>query len=246
MKNLRKEIVKTVEEMGTEIIRCGQKCKGVENNQDEGYYPRAFFLDTDYDSQVEVAIIGENPGNSSCLEREFYKALAERNEDKIVTFNDCQRVWRSIAKQHDYYLRPKHLLKELGLNLNGILWGEVVFCEKSSTTRKIPEETFEKCSTLFLSKIAKLLPERKYIVCLGTKAFEYVKNLPGRDRWKVIMVYHPTGSRVFANYFEKERGKKVIERKLKKKILEDFKKLEVSQKSYMCKARTDGIKFEEF
>jgi len=229
---------KIIEDLGTKIIQCREKCEGINNNQKEGYYPRAFFLDQEDDPQVEILIVGENPGNSNCLEREFYKTLAERNEDKIATFKDCQRVWRSIAKQHDYYQRPKHLLKELGLSLNGILWAEVVFCEKSPSSGKLPE-TFKTCSDRFLKEIVKLLPERKYLVCLGMTALKYVIKLTNSNQWKVIGVYHPTGSRVFANYFEKKG--RVTERKLKKKILKSFKELEDSHEPYVCKVKANEI-----
>jgi len=240
-----KKLVRTIEELATRIIQCGEKCEGIENNQKEGYYPRAFFLDPESTPQIDVAIIGENPGNSSCLEREFYLALAERDASEFATFEDCWRVWKSIAKQHDYYQRPKHLLKELGLSLKGILWAEVVFCEKSPSIKRIPGKTFEKCFSRFLTEVAKLLLETKYVVCLGTTAFQYVKNLPHSDQWKMISVYHPTGSRVFANYFKKEKGKKVTERKLRNKILKDFKQLENSHERYACKVRPDGIKLIE-
>jgi hypothetical protein len=43
----------------------------------DGYYPRAFFLNPRDVPEVEVAIVGKNPGYSSPLEREFYKVLGE-------------------------------------------------------------------------------------------------------------------------------------------------------------------------
>lgn len=235
------KIETAVKRLGTEIINCREKCDGVEDKQEAGYYPRAFFLDPEDAPRIEVAVIGENPGNSSCLEREFYKVLAERGETKFATFEDCQRVWRSIGMEHDYYQRPKHLLQELGLSLNGVLWAEVVFCEKSSSATTIPEKTFERCSRSFLARIGGLVSERRHVLCLGSTAFRYVRKLPRSHRWKIIGVYHPTGSRVLANYFKKENGKKVSERKLKPEILEKFRNLETSQESYACRIKPDGI-----
>jgi hypothetical protein len=238
--NPSEELIEIIEKLGTDIIQCNEKCEGVENNQKEGYYPRALFLEPKNATQVEVLLIGENPGNSSCLEREFYKVLAEKKDSELASFKDCQRIWRSIAKEHDYYQRPKHLLKELGLNFNGILWAEIVFCEKSRST--IPKKTFKKCSSRFLTRITQLLSEGKYVVCLGNTAFQYVRNLPQSNQWKVINVYHPTGSYIFANYFEKETNKTVTERRLRKKIFDEFKKIEESQKSYLIKIEQNRIR----
>lgn len=234
-------IAKTIEELGTEITLCRETCEGVKRLQGEGYYPRVFFLEPEGSPRVNVVIVGENPGNCGRLEREFYKALAERREDKIATFEDCQRVWRSIA-EHEYFQRPKHLLKELfGKEVNGILWAEVAFCEKFDPAKKIPKETFEKCSDRFLVKILELLPGGGHVLCLGRTAFKYAKRLQKQnqweDRWKVIRTYHPTGARAFANYFEEGKGKKVIERRLQEDIKTKFRKLESSQKSYMWKLK---------
>jgi len=240
MTNSSKETFEIIEDLGNRIIRCQEKCDGVENNQEKGYYPRAFFLEPENANQVQVAVIGENPGNSSCLEREFYKALAERNDSGHATFGDCQRVWRSIAEQHDYYKRSRHLLQELGLDLNGLLWTEIVFCEKSLSARRIPRETYDTCVSRFLKEIVKLVPKRKHVVCLGKSAFEYVRTLSERDIWKVIGVDHPTGSFVFANYFKKESGKKVTERKLKQRLGSKFSQLEKSQETYIWNMRNDA------
>jgi len=237
----RKKIFEVIEKLGNEIVQCKAKCKGIENNQRDGYYPRIFFLDPENASEIEVLVVGENPGNSAFLEREFYKVLSERNRAKVAMFKDCRRVWRTIVKEHDYYLRPKHLLKQLGLNPKGTLFAEVVFCEKSHSTGRIPNKTFEKCCNRFLRKIVKLVPEKKYILCLGTNAFVYTRNMPESAHKKLIAAYHPTGSRIFANYFEKEKGKKIIGRRLKRKILTDFRALEASNKPYMCKIRSKAV-----
>lgn len=241
MKSGRKKIIDAIEILGNEIVQCKEKCKGIENNQSEGYYPRTFFLDPEDSDKIEILVVGENPGNSTCLEREFYKVLAEQSRAKVATFKDCQIVWRSIAKEHDFYQRPKHLLKQLGLNPNGVLFAEVVFCEKSYSTRSVPKKTFEKCCNRFLRKIITLVPEEKYVLCLGKKAFHYTRKLPESARRKLIAAYHPTGSRIFANYFEKEKGKKVIERRLKKKILTDFKEIEASNEPYIFEIKQQTL-----
>ena len=226
------KLAETVENLGNKIIRCREKCTGVRNDQENGYYPRAFFLEPGDAQEIKVAIIGKNPGNATCLEREFYKAMAERNADNIATYKDCLRIWRSISEDAAYFRRPRHLLKEIGLEASGILWAEIVFCEKSNP---IPKETFRKCRLRYLEKIAGLLQKGTYVICLGGRAYEHIKGLPESDMWKIIGIYHPTGSRVFANYFEKEKGKKVTERKLKKEFCEEFRKLEEKYKSYTCR-----------
>lgn len=232
-----KKALEFIEKLGNEIIQCDMKCRGVENNQSDGYYPRLFYLDPETASEIEILVVGENPGNSTLLEREFYKTLAERNNVRITTFKDCQRVWRTIIKEHDYYRRPKHLLKQLGLNPKGILFAEVAFCEKIDPTKSIPKETFKHCCNRFLSKIIALVPEQKYILCLGAKAFKYTIELPGRSERKLIVAYHPTGSWKFANYFEKGEAKKVTERSLKKEIIAEFKERESSKKTYVFKIK---------
>ena len=91
------------------------------------------------------------------------------------------------------------------------------------------DEAIKSCSEYFLPKIAKLLPDRKYALCLGEKVSTYVRKLPDLHRWKVIHLYHPTKrseTGKFASYFKKEEKKKVTERKLNESILEQFEKKE--------------------
>lgn len=227
------KIISPVERIGTRIISCDRDCQGVVCRQSDGYYPRAFFLDPVDSPKVEVAIVGKNPGRSSPLEREFYKVLGEKHQDKKATYEDCQTVWRAIARANQYFLRPKHLIKELGLDENGLLWAEAVFCEKSPKVRKIPRQTFEDCRELFLREIIEnLVPAGKHVVCLGREAFQSVQELVGeRNRWKVVGVHHPTGRSSFVNYFAKER-KKLTDRPLKGSVKGDFRKRE-EQTAYL-------------
>ena len=84
------KIETAVKRLGTEIISCGEKRDGVEDEQESGYYPRAFFLGPEETSRIKMAVIGENLGNSSCLGREFYEVLAERGETQFATSRGCQ------------------------------------------------------------------------------------------------------------------------------------------------------------
>jgi len=225
-----------VERLGTEIVNCKRKCDGVRCDQSSGYYPRNFFLDPGDSFEVEACVVGRNPGSSSGLERELYKCLAERREDANATYKDCVRVWNSLI-EIEYFRRPRHLLKELGLatDRTGFLWTEVVFCE--SETQRIPAETLLNCRQ-FLERILfdeKLVPEGRPILCLGNDAFENVRELVGkRNRWKVIRVYHPTGSRAFANCFAKQRKKRLTDRPLKGHLKDRFRRLVGEAQTYVC------------
>lgn len=201
---------------------------------------KSFLPRTKDASNIEVAVVGKNPGYSTFLERTFYRYLA--GENRKCTFKDCQIVWRSIAADHDYYERPRNLLRKLGVNLSGVLWAEAVFCEKdkSSSKRNFPPETFEKCSQNFLKYIIQLVPEGKYIVCLGQEAFEWVGKIESsmNNPHKVISVYHPTGNYPrFSKYFEKYEGNGF---ELKKGIREEFDKLKGSKKSFIRVLRADS------
>jgi len=226
------KVIDSVEQTGKRIISCDKHCQGVLCSQIDGDYPRAFFLDPSDSPEVEVLIVGKNPGRATPLEKEFYKVLGEKNEDKKATYRDCETVLRAIARSHEYFLRPRHLLKELELDEKGLLWAEAVFCEKSLKTQRVPTQTFKDCREQFLRGIIEnLVPAGKHIVCLGKDAYKNVKELVGQDkRWKVIGINHPTGSRTFANYFASER-KRLIDRPLKDRVKEDFRKLE-DQTSY--------------
>jgi uracil-DNA glycosylase len=186
-----------IERIGTRIVSCSRHCPGIECRQSNGYYPRAFFLDPSDSPDVKVLIVGENPGRSSPLEREFYKVLGGRHHDKLATYEDCQIVWRAIADAHAYFRRPRYLVKELGLGENGLLWAEAVFCEKSRKTRGIPEQTLNDCRERFLRQIIEtVVPPGKHIVCLGREAYGSVEKLVDRcNKWKVIGVHHPRISR---------------------------------------------------
>jgi hypothetical protein len=229
----RGKVADVVEQIGRRIVGCDKDCKGVLCDQISGDYPRAFFLDRSDSPEVEVLIVGKNPGRATPLEKEFYKVLREKNNDKRATYEDCETVWRAIARANQYFQRPKHLVKELGLNENCLLWAEAVFCEKSPKMQKITKQTFEDCREQFLREIVEtLVPAGKHIVCLGVEAFQSVKELVGQDnRWKIIGVHHPTGRSNFANYFAKERAK-LVDRPLKDRVKEDFRKLE-EQTTYL-------------
>jgi hypothetical protein len=81
--------VDAIERLGTEQIRCDSECQEVEClRQKDGYYPRAFFLDPESKaSEVEVSIVGKNPGKSKSRERQFYKIMAEQHEDRRATMH---------------------------------------------------------------------------------------------------------------------------------------------------------------
>jgi uracil-DNA glycosylase len=240
---MKESIIEIVEDLGTEIIKCRKKCKGVKRCQDKGYYPQPFFLDSEDTTQIDVLIVGENPGNSSCIERAFYKTLVERSEGKLLTFKDCQMVWRSIAQEHKYYQLPKHLLRELGLDDKRVLWAELVACEKlkptkeSKPVKQIPPTTFENCKKRsfmqLLEKLGKWLPPKTYVLCLGKIAFQQVSKLQEYNHWKIIGVYHPTGSRLFGRYFQKDRDKRIPEQKLNEEIKSAFEKQESTGQSYV-------------
>jgi hypothetical protein len=228
------------------IIRCPERvCEGVVlPNKDEGDYPRAFFLYPDDDSPMELAIVGMNPGKPQekpQAEKQRYINLARQNKDGWATYKQCKEVWRGFAKEIDYYLKPRGFLKKLGLSLNGILYTEVVFCEKLPNYKKIPEWTFELCSSHYLKpKIATFLSKCEHILCFGNEAFDHVTKLPESNQWKILRLYHPTPPAVrrphcFAEYFEKDEN-------VKRKIRDDFEKLEKRQKPYKCKVNYDGIK----
>jgi len=210
--------------LGTDIVNCRERCDGINNDQSEGYYPRAFFLDPQDASEVEIAIFGMNPGESPCLEREFYKALAERHESGMATYEDCVRVWNSLL-EIEYFARPKHLLGELGLPQKGLLWAEVVFCE--SIDRGIPRTTCEHCKERFLTGILskQLIHEGKHIFCLGNYAFRNVSELAQRlgNRWRIVGCHHPGSRGDFSRYFEKS-DKKMCQRPLTRQAKEAFGK----------------------
>jgi hypothetical protein len=224
--SIMSSIGNAIKTLGTEIVNCRERCDGIKNDQSTGYYPRVFFLDPDDVSEVEVAIVGKNPGESSYLERQFYKALAERHENGVATYEDCVRVWNSLL-EIEYFTRPKHLLKELGLPQKGLLWAEVVFCE--SDRREIPRRTCERCREHFLRRLLseQLIHEEKYILCLGNYAFEKVTELAESlgNRWRIVGCHHPGSRGDFSRYFEKN-DKKICERSLTKQAKESFRRSE--------------------
>jgi uracil-DNA glycosylase len=228
------KVTNVIEQIGTRIVSCNKQCDGIECRQKEGYYPRLFFLEPNNSPEVEILIVGENPGSSSRLEREFYKVLGEQHQNKLATYEDCQIVWRAIAHEHPYYQRPKDLVKKLGLGEKGLLWAETVFCEKSRKTRGIPEQTLNSCREQFLRQIIEtVVPPGKHIICLGREAYGSVEKLVDhqRTRWKVIGVHHPTGRSGFPNYFVRKR-KRLTDRPIKDRVKHKFRKLE-EQATYL-------------
>lgn len=248
------KVIAAIERLGSDIVKCNRVCQGVKRDQDQGYYPRAFFLDPDDSSEVEVAVVGRNPGFSTALEREFYRSLARQYENKRATYTDCAIVWQAIAHDHQYFLRPRHFLKELGLatDTTGFLWAEAVFCESAprvveggSPSVRIPKATFEECSK-FLQRMLfddGLVPKGRPVLCLGNEALQDVRGLVGdQNLWKVIQIHHPTGSRTFANYFTKKAKRRLIDRPIKRHLMEDFQMRVGEDQRYICKFEPSGIK----
>lgn len=247
MPALHKEIDEIIEDLGTEIVGCKEQCQGVECNQDEGYYPRVFFLYPDDNSPMDLAVIGSNPGNAPPKELWLYRALGEGKKDGLTTYKDLREVWRKFPGAQEgtvffrsYYSRLKDFLKPLEsegvISLDGILYSEVVFCESDSD---IPPDTVTRCTGKFLKKkeMLELLSECRHVVCAGIEgAFEHVNRLPESDQWKVIGVYHPSGFGWinFVKYFVKGT------RKLKKRIIEDLRAWEATQKPYQVKVTPNG------
>jgi len=156
MVNVKQKIATEIDEIGEKILRCPERrCEGVLlPNPNKGDYPRAFFLFPDDDSLIQLAIVGMNPGRPQRGEKEGYRALAKQSEERL-TYKQCKEGWRGYAKEIKYYTKPrdmflKQLLKASGKSLNGILYTEVVFCEKLPYYCSIPRKTFELCTDCHL------------------------------------------------------------------------------------------------
>jgi len=231
-----KTINEKIEDLGTRIINCDEKCDGVYSKNDDrknGRYPACPFLDPKGATKIDVLILGINPGPSSNLQMEFYKALAERNAENIATYKDWRRIMDALDKDIEYFKRPRHLLDELKIikkdNTNGILWAEIFYCEKKNG---IPKETFEKCSkkcSKYLNEILELVPKGKHILCLGDTAFERIKTyVKNGNKWKVIGIDHPTRRySTFFKYFEEKEDKdeeKLQDRKIRSEFVEELKR----------------------
>jgi hypothetical protein len=228
----------SIEKIGYEIINCRESCKGLRNNQDEGYYPRSFFLEPQNATTIKAVVVGLNPGYCGRLEREFYKFAAEMNAEKGLKkhaiYEDCTRIWRAVSEGNHtrYFHYPRHFLEEVGVLKNkppnnSILWTEVAFCENDQEEGK---KDYRKCSSKFLKRIFDLekfgyLKEGTCVLCLGEEAFNLVCKIDNSKKLKVVGIYHPTGARIFANYFEKSDAKKnakIDERKIDEHVRKEF------------------------
>lgn len=218
------ELWKSIENLGNEIIRCKEtKCKGIRRIQEQGIYPRAFFLEPRNAYPLEMAIIGRNPGKPEPGEPEKYIAAAKQRGGKYASYKDCQQIWEEISKKNPYFKKTRKLLQGLGLSMNGILWSEAVFCEGS-----VSDPTFDICSEKFLRRIIRLVPEEKYLICLSEDAYDCVgKLLSHNNRHKVIRVYHPRNP-LFWKYLEEADSQKPKLEKIRKELAE----LNSTQKSY--------------
>ena len=198
-------------------------CEGINRCQEQGIYPRTFFLEPRNAYSVEAAIIGRNPGKPERGEPEKYLAAAKQRGSKYASYKDCQQIWEDISSKNPYFEKTRKLLQGLGTGVNGILWSEAVFCEGP-----VNDPTFDVCSEKFLKRIIRLVPEEKYLICLSEDAYYCVeKLLSHNNRHKVIGVYHPRNP-LFWKYLEEADNQKPKLEKIQNELAE----LNSTQKYY--------------
>jgi hypothetical protein len=170
--------------LGNEMVNCHKCCEGISLDRRNGILPRCLFLEDADLQQRGCAIVGINPGQSSEIEKSFYLQRGQ-------TYQQTVAFWEENKSKIRYYNRLKDFVHEIGLE-GPILWTELVKCEKISSIKKPPIQTFRICTHTFLSKELEYLPGNWPLIGIGKDSFKVLSFLyPTRA---ILGIPHPTGS----------------------------------------------------
>ena len=192
---------KTLLKLGSEILFCNEKCKGIENDPENGITPRVLILTSlkgenklKTNERAKIGIFGINPGRNLPFENLYYKEVINklstqrRNNEEI--FKEIHAAWISeIFNGNDeeklpylkYFVNLKQFLKGtsdlIGLSdTTPLLWAEIVYCQNERNRNYPLAETIKKCVEKFMSDVLDLI-SGDLIICLGKRSFEIMKKL---------------------------------------------------------------------
>lgn len=183
-----------IDELGKELVACGDNCAGIWLDPSKGLLPRSLFLERPEAMGRGCLAVGLNPGTSSARERAFYLE-SEISYDRV-------KVYRTSIAAIPYLARARSIIDQLGLG-GPILWSNLAKCENESGRKRLPPlQTLRHCTRQFLTRELAATPTAWAVLGIGWEAYRALAYLvPQRS---VIGIPHPTGGfrdfrKMFAN-----------------------------------------------
>lgn len=237
-----------------------KKCDGVVNRKEMGIIPRVIILSTldgevSKEGKAKLGVFGINPGPNLPFENLYYKEIISKFEEKCAFF-EIHNTWVSefIKNYHrnilycKYFTNTIHFIHEVSdcFTLNRedlILFGEIVYCQ-SEGEKSPPINTKLKCIEKFLNRVLEFITG-DIILCLGKESYEIMKKIKEGGKLngkkfpdiakklrnkKILGIYHPSGSRVFYQYFDGDDT--IIKRKLNPIVYRKIKEFMENEEKY--------------
>lgn len=170
-------------EIGSQIVRCSDRCENASANVTIGILPRGLFFEKRSGNSGAV-IVGLNPGTSRSKEHQFY---IERG----ATYPAVVDFVRQNNQKIPYYSRLRRLVD--GLDIDGSLWWtDLAKCE-CADDKDLPIQSLRYCGGRFLHRELEAVPKEWPVLAIGRQAYHALPFLlPDRI---VLGFPHPTGSR---------------------------------------------------
>jgi len=170
-------------ELEKELIKCTQKCDGINNNPKLGIIPRCLVLEK-RKGKNNCIVVGLNPGKCGRREREYFLNTGIKHSSFSKYF------FESNLNNKPYFKRTRDLITVLGFD-GDILWTDLVKCEGLDKNGIPPIQTLRVCINRFLRKEVDIF-KCSTIFALGNVAFDFCAlSFPNHF---IVGLPHPSGS----------------------------------------------------
>jgi hypothetical protein len=200
-----------IRELGNRITTCsaGESCPDIKrgvvtNDVADGIPPRGLFIRPSSArlEEVDVIILGLNPGRADDNEKRLLRDAANRIPDQLFRVVHAE----TICQMHRwrYWQHMDDLLRHLGLPTQStvVLAAELVFCEcvRPSIRKgklwkpRVGARAIRFCTTRYLHSLLEQVPATAVILCVGARARDWVRHSRWNDKFRWAWVKHITGS----------------------------------------------------
>lgn len=203
-----------IKDLGEQITACParSRCPGIlqgrlVNDPVNGVPPRGLFVRpcTARLEQVEVVVLGLNPGRADPPEQSILRKAAEKHRDRLYRYIHTETVIQ--MKRWKYWQRMDTVLRQLGYEpgLNVVLAAEIVFCECAPPPPPPPGQRKKKrvrvgrrainfCSDLYVDKLLPHLPHGTPVICVGGDARDWIRRSRWNEHFHWAWMDHITGA----------------------------------------------------
>ena len=191
-----------IQTLYSEVTQCPLACAGIRNDQKNGVIPRSFYIRS-APRNIEVLIVGKNPGHAPAWESEI-----------VAATNPRDRAQRHLELVAELFEGKRSVGTSFHANLirrvAGILGVESTFkavfsksalttlvkCESiGDKTKSLPAATRNTCAYRYLLNEIEIL-RPIYLIALGGEAYNYLtsRKFAAEHGLPVGNLYHPSWS----------------------------------------------------